>query len=111
MSPCLRCGRPLAANLPRCVYCGADAPPAAAAAPREVPLESSPRLLVLAQTREADPEALARALGLAAADAAHRVRRGGWQLLRIAEPAAAREQAARLGAAGPPARARSAGGG
>ena len=100
MTECFRCGRPLAANLPRCVYCGADAPPAAAAAPPEVPLESSARLLVLAQTGEADPEALARALGLAAADAAHRVRRGGWQLLRIAEPAAAREQGARLAEAG-----------
>src|SRR5439155_2166586 len=85
MTPCLRCGRPLAARLPRCVYCGADAPPAAAEAPPEVPPEPSPRLLVLAQTGDADPVALARALGLAAADAAHRVRRGGWQLLRIAE--------------------------
>jgi len=81
------------------VYCGADAPPTTAEAPPEVPPEPS-RLLVLAQTRDADPEALARALGLAAADAAHRVRRGGWQLLRIAEPAAAREQVARLGEAG-----------
>ena len=60
----------------------------------------SPRLLVLVQIGDADPEALARALGLAAADAAHRVRRGGWQLLRIAEPAAAREEVARLGEAG-----------
>jgi len=100
MTPCLRCGRPLAARLPRCVYCGADAPPAAAEAPPEVPPEPSPRLLVLAQTGDADPVALARALGLAAADAAHRVRRGGWQLLRIAEPAAAREQVARLAGAG-----------
>jgi len=49
---------------------------------------------------EADPGALARALGLADADAAHRVRRGGWQLLRIAEPDAARAHAARLGEAG-----------
>jgi len=99
MTQCLRCGRPLAASLRRCVYCGADAPPTTAEAPPEVPPEPS-RLLVLAQTRDADPEALARALGLAAADAAHRVRRGGWQLLRIAEPAAAREQVARLGEAG-----------
>jgi hypothetical protein len=60
----------------------------------------TPRLLVLAHIGDADPEALARALGLAAADAAHRVRRGGWQLLRIAEPAAAREEHARLGEAG-----------
>jgi len=82
------------------VYCGADAPPTAPEAPGEAPPEPSPRLLVLAQTGVADPEALARALGLAVADAAHRVRRGGWQLLRIAEPAAAREQAARLGEAG-----------
>src|SRR2546428_1323264 len=100
MSQCVRCGRPLAASLPRCVYCGAEAPRTAADAPPEVPTEPSSRLLVLAQTGDADPEALARALGLAAADAAHRVRRGGWQLLRIAEPAAAREQVARLGEAG-----------
>src|SRR5712691_7805079 len=100
MTPCLRCGRPLAAGLPRCLYCGADAPPTAAEAPPEVPPEPSRRLLVLAQTRDADPEALARALGLAAADAAHRVRRGGWQLLRIAEPAAAREEVAQLREAG-----------
>src|SRR2546422_7604895 len=58
------------------------------------------RLLVLAQIGDADPEALARALGVAAADAVQRVRRGGWQLLRIAEPAAASEQRARLGEAG-----------
>ncbi|HEY2944274.1 MAG TPA: hypothetical protein VGN09_17705 [Vicinamibacteria bacterium] len=60
----------------------------------------SSRLLVLVQVGEADADALTRALGLPAADAAHRVRRGGWQLLRIAEPAAAREQVARLGEAG-----------
>ena len=62
--------------------------------------EPSPRLLVILRIGDADPGALARALGLAAADAAHRARRGGWQLLRIAEPEAAREQAARLVDAG-----------
>jgi hypothetical protein len=100
MTSCPRCGRPLAARRPRCVYCGAEAPPTAAEAPPAAPPEPTRRLLVIAQTADADPEALARALGLAAADAAHRVRRGGWQLLRIAEPAAAREQVARLGEAG-----------
>ena len=99
-SPCARCGRPLAASLPRCVYCGAEAPPGAAEAPAEAPPEPSPRLLVLLRISDAEPEAVARALGLAPADAAHRVRRGGWQLLRIAEPSAAQEQAARLGDAG-----------
>jgi hypothetical protein len=99
MAPCLRCGRPLAASRSRCVYCGAEAPPTAAALP-DVPPEPSRRLLVLARTGDADPDALARALGLSAADAAHRVRRGGWQLLRIAEPAAAREQVAQLAGAG-----------
>jgi hypothetical protein len=55
---------------------------------------------VLLRAGDADPGALARALSLAPADAAQRVRRGGWQLLRIAEPAAATEQGARLADAG-----------
>jgi len=100
MPACPRCGRPLAARLARCVYCGAEAPPGAAQAPPEAPPEPSHRLLVILHVEGADPRALARALGLAAAEAAHRARRGGWHLLRIAEPAAAREQATRLGEAG-----------
>jgi hypothetical protein len=100
MSACSRCGRPLAARLARCVYCGAEAPAGAAELPREATPETSHRRLVVLRVEGADPAALARALGLAAAEAAHRARRGGWQLLRIAEPEAAREQAARLGEAG-----------
>ena len=97
---CPRCGRPLAARRPRCVYCSAEAPASAAEAPLDVAPEPSRRLLVIVGIRDADPHALSRALGLAPADAAHRVRRGGWQLLRIAEPEAARDQAARLAEAG-----------
>jgi len=102
MSLCAHCGRPLAGRLPRCVYCGAEAPASAveAEAPPPAAPEPSPRLLVILRIGDADPGALSRALGLAAADAAHRQRRGGWQLLRIAEPEAAREQAARLAEAG-----------
>jgi len=58
------------------------------------------RRLVLLRVEGSEPAALARALGLAAAEAAHRARRGGWQLLRIAEPAAAEAEARRLGEAG-----------
>jgi len=100
MPACSRCGRPLAARLARCVYCGAEAPAGAAEAPAEVAPEPSQRLLVVLRVEGADPAALARALGLAAAEAAPRARRGGWHLLRIAEPEAAREQAARLHEAG-----------
>jgi hypothetical protein len=58
------------------------------------------RLLVLLQVEGTEAAALARALGLAAAEANHRVRRGGWQLLRIAEPAAAEAHAQPLREAG-----------
>ncbi len=94
-SPCPRCGRPLAARLGRCVYCGAEAPGAAAEAPPEANPEPSQRVLVILRLEGADPAALARALGRAPA-----ARRGGWHLLRIAEPESARDQAARLGEAG-----------
>jgi hypothetical protein len=70
-----------------------------AAEPEPAPTRTD-RALVLLRVEGAETEALARALGVAVADAAHRVRRGGWQLLRIAEPAPAREQVARLEDAG-----------
>lgn len=54
------------------------------------------RLLVLLRADDAEPDRLARALGLAPAEALQRVRRGGWQLLRIAAPAVAEPEAARL---------------
>lgn len=63
-------------------------------------MSSPDRVLVLLRIENADPEALARALGLARAEAAHRGRRGGWQLLRITGPSAAEHEAARLGEAG-----------
>jgi hypothetical protein len=83
------------------VYCGADAPlDVAAVAPEAVPEPAPDRRLVLLRVEGTEPPALARALGLAVADASHRVRRGGWQLLRIADRAAAEEEARRLGEAG-----------
>jgi hypothetical protein len=84
------------------VYCGADAPPEVAAAAPEASAEPArtDRLLVLLRVEGAEPAVLARALGLAAADATQRVRRGGWQLLRIADPAAAEEQVPSLRDAG-----------
>jgi hypothetical protein len=102
MAPCTRCGRPLTAGLPRCVYCGADAPPEVVrGAPEEAAAPVGPgRLLVVLQVEGTEPATLARALALAAAEANHRVRRGGWQLLRIAEPVAAEEQAQQLRGAG-----------
>jgi hypothetical protein len=61
---------------------------------------SSPRVLVLLRVDGAEPAALARALGVVAAEAAQRVRRGGWQMLRIAEAAAAETEAQALRGAG-----------
>jgi hypothetical protein len=58
------------------------------------------RVLLVLQLDGADPAGLAHALALASTEAALRARRGGWQLLRIAEPTAAEIEAARLAQAG-----------
>ena len=103
MTPCARCGRPLADSLPRCVYCGAEAPRDRAPEPAATPAPEGPapgRTLVLLQLDGVDPAGLARALALAPVEAAQRARRAGWQLLRIADPPEAEREAARLAADG-----------
>lgn len=73
-----------------CLYCGAPLPAAvvvaAAPAAREAPPVDDPRTLVAADLGGADVDRVARALGLLAYDAAQRVRRPGWQLLRVGAP-------------------------
>lgn len=126
---CPACARPLAVARPTCLYCGAPLPAeavarveaarrasnAAAAAPDgaapglRLTLEAAlgptrddarpARAIVVAEMTRADPAALGRALGLAAYDAGQRVRRGGWQLLRVGSAPSA-DEAAALAAAG-----------
>ena len=99
---------------PQCVYCGAAVPPAAveeaarqaaqvAAAPTlaggAVP-EGPARALVVLDLDGADTQALASGLGLSGFEAAQRVRRGGWQLHRIALTNEAAREAERLAKAG-----------
>jgi hypothetical protein len=67
------------------------APPAAAPAP-------AARAVVAIELTRADPAALGRALGLGSYEAEQRVRRGGWQLLRVGAPAGSEETAALLAA-------------
>jgi hypothetical protein len=92
-----------------CIYCGAALRPeqvtAAAAAAEALALEAAPaaaaaRAVVVLDLRAAPAERLASALGLPAYEAEQRLRRGGYQLHRIAEPAAAGEEARRLTGAG-----------
>jgi hypothetical protein len=101
MSACPRCARPAAVAGPRCLYCGAALPDAAVTAkppPSASPPE--PRMLVIADARDAPAAALAAALGLTPLEAVRRAERGTLHLLRVASPAAARDDAARLGASG-----------
>jgi hypothetical protein len=99
---------------PQCLYCGAALPasvveeaarPAAEAAPAPflaggaVP-EGPPRSLVVLDLEGAEPQALAAGLAVSSFEASQRVRRGGWQLHRIApadEAARASDRLARAG--------------
>jgi hypothetical protein len=106
-STCPTCTRPVAVARPRCLYCGADLPagqvPAAegaamaATAPAPPPSE---RQLVILSAGGAPRDALAAALALSPFEAELRVRRGGYQLHRVAHPEAAAQEAGRLRAAG-----------
>jgi hypothetical protein len=105
MAACPRCARPLARAGPRCLYCGADLPPAEApgaapTAPTAPAAAADPRTLLVVDQRGAPAAALAAALGLSSLEAARRAERGGYHLLRVAAPPAARDEAARLAAAG-----------
>ena len=85
----------------RCVYCGNPlpvvAPPASTA---NTPAEVSTRQLLIVETTGVEPDSLAELLGLDAAAAAARVRRGGWQRLRTLDEREAHEEALRLTRAG-----------
>jgi hypothetical protein len=103
MALCPSCNRPVAMARPRCLYCGAALPAeaveeaaqgaAAAVGPAGGPLSPSSTadvppgvaraLLILDLTGGADPEALARALGLPLFEAGQRVLRGGYQLHKL----------------------------
>ena len=78
---------------------------AASAAAESLAAGSAPppppeRHIVVLDLGEGTPPALVSALGVSAFEAAQRLRRGGYQLHRIAGPEAAREEAERLLAAG-----------
>jgi hypothetical protein len=111
---CPSCGRPLALARPQCLYCGAALPgplvqeaarqAAEAAAPPSpaadaVP-EGSPRALLVVDLEGADAAALAEALAISSFEATQRVRRGGWQLHRIAPADEADRDAGRLARGG-----------
>jgi hypothetical protein len=93
---------------PQCVYCGAALPEAvvleARARARESraqpPADSRPegpdRALVILDLAGASIETVQKALGLSRFEADQRARQGGFQLLRIASPAEAQDEAALL---------------
>jgi len=99
---------------PLCVYCGAAVPAAAVeeAARRAAEVASAhtlaagsvpegpARSLLVLDLGGADTQALASGLGLSGFEAAQRVRRGGWQLHRIALTNEAAREAERLAKAG-----------
>lgn len=99
---CPSCHRPVAMARPRCLYCGAalpaatvEAAQAAAAEAPETPAKSD-RVLLIVDMTGADARATARALGLSTFEAAQRVRRGGPQVVRIVDAAAASQEADRI---------------
>jgi len=105
MPACPSCRRPVAMARPRCIYCGAalDAGLLAELRPPEPeppPAAAAARTLVVAAVDGADPARLAAALELRAYEAQQRSRRGGLQLVRVGDAAAADAVAARLKAAG-----------
>jgi hypothetical protein len=108
-SSCPACARPVALARSHCLYCGAAlAAEQVAAAERAVALVGAPaalpapseRSLVILDAEGAAAEVLAAALALLPFEATLRARRGGYQLHRVAEPAAAALEAERLRTAG-----------
>jgi hypothetical protein len=107
MASCPSCRRPVAVARAACLYCGAPLPLEATAEAREPqaraagagPVEVERSLVVLDVT-SAPPEVLARALSLPPYEAGLLARRGGLHLHRALDPAAARAEAARIGAQG-----------
>jgi hypothetical protein len=113
MTPsCPSCGRPVALARLQCLYCGAALPDAVVAEAARQAGESAPtaavdsvpagppRSLLVLDLEGADASALAAGLALSIFEAAQRVRRGGWQLHRIAPAQEAAREADRLARAG-----------
>jgi hypothetical protein len=99
MAACPRCRRPVAVARPTCLYCGAPLPEAALPQEPEPPPPPAPdttRVLVILDLEGAEPERVGAALGLTDLEAGQRVRRGRFQIHRLAEPEAAEEEAQRL---------------
>ena len=116
---CPSCRRPVAVARPRCLYCGSALPAelvatpaptetpgalpdrAPAFRPAEIPsATAAERMLLILDLTSADREALARALGTSAFETDQRLRRGGFELLRIGEAHAITEEATRFAADG-----------
>lgn len=120
MADCPHCGRPVAIVRPKCLYCGKALPSELLSAveasalesiqkseqkfphePAASPAQESPeRLLIILDLRQGEAKGLARALGVSAFEAGQQLRRGGFQLHRIAPEAEARKERARIAAQG-----------
>lgn len=105
---CPRCGRPVALVRPHCLYCGGALPPElvaaaeAAAEAAQAPLGAAAvasvdaaggaaagtRQLLILDLSGAEAGALERGLAVSAYEAGQRLKRGGYQLLRILASAA-----------------------
>lgn len=103
---CFYCGKPLPSELLSAVEASAleaiqkieqQLPHEPAASPAH---ETPERLLIILDLSEGEPPGLARALGASAFEAGQRLKRGGFQLHRIALEAEAREEAERIAAQG-----------
>jgi hypothetical protein len=107
MASCPSCRRPVALARATCLYCGAPLPPGlVSAAPAPAPAATAEagaavaRVVVVLDLAGARPEALARALDLPPYEQGLLARRGGLQLHRVLETAAAEDEAERLRAHG-----------
>lgn len=124
MASCPHCRRPIARIQPRCLYCGKPIPPellveaeasaaAALAAEPSRPSQAPPagadvvpapgetsRSLLILDLRDADAKRVATALGVSLFEANQRVKRGGFQLHRIADDARAAQEGDAIAAGG-----------
>ena len=104
---CPSCRRPVAVARPQCLYCGAALPVAAVEAAKAsaaevahaaaAPAARGDRVLIVVDVTGAETRTVSRALGLSSYEASQRVRRGGLQLLRLADAETAAKEAERLG--------------